>query len=278
MCSVLQARTNPFGSSSSKISPGVHHCQHQSAKHILCALKPLKPSGCKISSTYSGDKVLYHCRDLQNSQALEQMLVELDSICRPVKIKVHWIAIQANKAKDLLRIFRHDDCNLKNLWLSLLGDYINQGFAQTIASPEIQAVPGGDFQFQTQESFKKDMWVKGRRKMIKKAYSSKVHLSLKGVIRQLSEDEFSLALDLKHQANMSQEEESPQCQQALKTELLLKKGRVYCAGGIYQLRLYEKEQGNLVTSLLPWIDSTYKTVDKGQEYVSTVFVEVIDGS
>lgn len=282
ICTLLIAPTsiaNPFEGVGGVQNVEAYKCVSQKAQAIIKIIKPIKPKGCRVSATHTGNKVIYSCKDLEGLKALKQSLQYADVGAQTLKVKISWIAIQANKAQDLLKLLDRKDCNLKSLWGILINDYITKGFAQTLASPEVLTVVGSPFSFQTQECFKKDIVVKvGKNKFVKKLLSSDIMLSMKGYISELSNGRFVLSLETKQQTQLLDQKESPQCHQSLVTELLLEKGKIVQIGGVYHMKTHEIENGGIISKALPWLDNTYKTSEKSQQFVSTVFVELIDSS
>ena len=102
-----------------------------------------------------------------------------------------------------------------------------------------------------------------------------MRLGLSGKLSQLASGHYVLDLDLKHRMQVKDKEDQPKSDQALKTQIKVKKGAIYSVGGIYQLHLYEKKQGNLLTKVFPWSDDFIKTKNCENVFVSALFLEVL---
>ena len=253
-----------------------YRCHYQKADALLKAIKVVKPTGCKAVASPGGDSIIYTCKTLSKLQELSSIIKRADTHNQPVKIKVYWVVIQAHKAKNLLNILDGRDCNSQTLWRMLLKDYINEGLAQTLACPEVTAIAGRPFFFKTQERFQQTFEVsKSRRVVKKKVVSSDIELSMKGGFSVMANDKYLLNLDLKHETQLTDHRESPQSQQSLKTDLVVELGKVFPVGGVYNVKVHEQKQGSLLSSITPWAPSLYTAIDKRQDFVSTVFVELV---
>lgn len=269
-------KPHPFSNRKTEtISFGTHECRHLKARQLITAVKPIKPSSCKISSTLAGDKVVYSCSHQDHLNLLSSMLSQLDSYCRSIKVKVHWVILQADCAKDLLQIFCRKDVNLKSLWKLLIQNFSKKGLAKTMASPEVTTIVGSDFQIQSQEFFKQNMWLLGEGKNVIKVQCSQIQLSVKGTVSELEGERYLVNLELKHHTDTDRQDSQPGSLQTLKTDILLSKGELQPAGGLYQFRTYAQKQGNILFHLIPYLPDHLMNNEQTQEYVSTVFIEII---
>lgn len=269
-----QVFSHPFkDSEGSQVHLKVYHCLYQHSSDLLKALKPIKPISCKLSTVPTGDKILLQCKNTMIIEELMALLKILDKPCEAVKVKLYWIALQSQEAEDLMKIFEIEDLNAKNLWRCLLRSYLQKGIAKTMACPQIHTMIGKPFSFQSEE-----VTMMVRKKTSKKSFykeEAAMKLGLSGKLSQLASGHYVLDLDLKHRMQVKDKEDQPKSDQALKTQIKVKKGAIYSVGGIYQLHLYEKKQGNLLTKVFPWSDDLIKTKNCENVFVSALFLEVL---